>query len=248
MRKLSFNTWMNPDGIAIVTIALLASVALNARAAEPAAPEAAGTPLPALVDEPGNATRPLLPHRPQTSGTIKSIASKERSSVRFENRTAGKVSLYWLDQQGEKKRYGGVPARKSRTVHTFLTHAWLVTDDADQPLAVFIADAAESVAVVQPALTPLANEEERSLRSVESKTATSIRFVNQTNDLIHVFWLDYDGKRNLRGRVEPHKDLTLDTFVSHPWVVVNERDEVLGVFKPRSGESTAIVEAAEVRP
>ena len=59
------------------------------------------------------------------------------TALRFTNRTAGAVELFWLDTAGNRKSYGRLAAGQSREQHTFGGHVWLAAGADGRTLAVF---------------------------------------------------------------------------------------------------------------
>lgn len=55
----------------------------------------------------------------------KSLAGKVRATVKFVNKTAGPVQLYWLSYAGTLVYYYTVPPGKSLPVKTWATNPWL---------------------------------------------------------------------------------------------------------------------------
>jgi len=51
----------------------------------------------------------------------------ESSGIKFINQLDEDVELYWINQEGEHMRYGGVRAGAEREQHTFEGHVWLIT-------------------------------------------------------------------------------------------------------------------------
>lgn len=51
-----------------------------------------------------------------------------RTTILFENRTAARVNVVWLDQQGRRRTYARISPGDSTTVRTFVGHPWLVAD------------------------------------------------------------------------------------------------------------------------
>lgn len=66
-----------------------------------------------------------------------SVRTGEETSITFINRLEAPVRLFWLAPEGERRPYGTLAAGASRDQHTFAGHAWLVTNEAGKPLAVF---------------------------------------------------------------------------------------------------------------
>jgi len=72
----------------------------------------------------------------------------------FVNRTAGPVTLFWIDQAGNRRRYAVIAPGAKHSQHTYEGHVWLVVDAAGRPLAAFRATAARSIAVIDGSRRP----------------------------------------------------------------------------------------------
>ncbi len=58
------------------------------------------------------------------------------------------------------------------------------------------------------------------LRSLGSKRKTKITFiVGQTKNRFKVYWLDYNGKKNINQNLTEGMSWTVETYPSHPWAV-----------------------------
>ncbi len=66
-----------------------------------------------------------------------SLNTGEETSVRFHNRSAGPVELFWLNAEGASISYGGIPAGETKEVHTFAGHVWVVRNAAGQRIVAF---------------------------------------------------------------------------------------------------------------
>jgi hypothetical protein len=75
-----------------------------------------------------------------------------------------------------------------------------------------------------------------SSRSVNSGTETQIQFHNSTTQLIQIFWIDYDGRPQFWGELQPATFTTFNTYADHPWEVRTVTGQCLGVFIPQSRE------------
>ena len=71
--------------------------------------------------------------------TLKSSASNAATSLSFQNKSAEKRRLYWMDQDGDRKFYGVVEPGNAFKQPTFAGHAWVVTDDVEKCLYTFVA-------------------------------------------------------------------------------------------------------------
>jgi len=67
----------------------------------------------------------------------KSIDSVERTNITFENARQSPTRLYWLDYTGQRKLMATLQQGVSTNLSTFMTHPWVITDTADQCVAIF---------------------------------------------------------------------------------------------------------------
>jgi len=87
--------------------------------------------------------------------TLKSPPSNTPTELSFQNKSAEKRRIYWIDQEGDRKFYGIVEPGNTFRQSTMANHAWVVTDDAEKCLYAFVAsveprvvDVGETAAVV----------------------------------------------------------------------------------------------------
>ncbi len=106
-------------------------------------------------------TYDLRPAPPPTSGL--SLADAPRASrsggeetvLTFQNRTAGDLTLYWLNTEGQRVAYGGLRAGAAREIHTYAGHVWIALDGGGRPLGAWVARATPESAEIYPILPPL---------------------------------------------------------------------------------------------
>ncbi|NNM26900.1 MAG: hypothetical protein HKO59_13105, partial [Phycisphaerales bacterium] len=86
--------------------------------------------------------------------------------------------------------------------------------------------------------------DETRLRSRSATERVTILFVNDTDRDYTLHWLDYEGLRKPYGPLPAGARLSQTTFLTHPWVVVDEADEVYGVYEPAAfGKVTVSADA-----
>ena len=73
--------------------------------------------------------------------TLKSPASTVETLLSFQNRSAEKRRIYWIDQDGDRKFQAVVESGNAYRQPTFSGHAWVVTDEAEKCLYTFVASA-----------------------------------------------------------------------------------------------------------
>lgn len=64
----------------------------------------------------------------------------------------------------------------------------------------------------------------RDLKSKQSTCESKVEFKNLTNDVVFLYWIDFEGRAKFYGELNPINRLDtgikLTTFVSHPWVAI----------------------------
>jgi hypothetical protein len=73
---------------------------------------------------------------------------------------------------------------------------------------------------------------EPSLKSLKADTGVGITFKNLSKDPISTYWLDYSGKRKLYQRLPGGASYTQQTFVTHPWVLVDDGGHCRKIILP----------------
>jgi hypothetical protein len=79
----------------------------------------------------------------------------------------------------------------------------------------------------------------QALKSITSYTPVSMRFVNTGSVFVKVYWINYQGKPTLLGKLAPGEILPVSTFKNHPWMVKKLNGDSLGVFFPQPEISVA---------
>lgn len=75
-------------------------------------------------------------------------------------------------------------------------------------------------------------DEEPNLRSLGTRNPTTVIMRNSSAYVKKVFWLDFDGNRKLYATLESGQEFNVRTYISHPWIVTNARDECQGIYMP----------------
>jgi hypothetical protein len=70
------------------------------------------------------------------------------------------------------------------------------------------------------------------LRSVVAKRPAVITLSNNTSGNVSVYWLDYEGKRELYSIMRPSETYTANTFATHPWIVTDSTGSCLNIINP----------------
>ena len=67
-------------------------------------------------------------------------------------------------------------------------------------------------------------------KSLHSLTSSFLRIVNLRDDRIAIYWLDYEGERRRYAVLGPDKIFEINSYLTHPWVVVGESGSCIGAF------------------
>jgi hypothetical protein len=95
----------------------------------------------------------LGPLKCATADSLKSGASTSETTVVFENQTAAKVNLLWIDQQGERRQWATLSPKNMNSddhvkLKTYEGHVWLVQNEQGACLEAFIALPQDTIAVI----------------------------------------------------------------------------------------------------
>jgi len=67
--------------------------------------------------------------------------------------------------------------------------------------------------------------------SVPSQQATGMTFVNRSDQVIAIYWLDFHGARRLYHSLPPGGRIAQDTFIGHNWLIAQSDGRCIGIFK-----------------
>lgn len=81
---------------------------------------------------------------------------------------------------------------------------------------------------------------ENGLKSLAGSVSTNLVFRNKRPTDISLFWVNYEGQRIFYSTVHNGAQYALLTYISHPWVVVDEQGQCLELVLP--GKTTATVD------
>jgi hypothetical protein len=71
---------------------------------------------------------------------LRSVQGNVHTSMKFVNRTNQEVRSYWLDYSGRRVFYKAIPPNGSYTQPTFQTHPWVITDQRDNCLDIYVSN------------------------------------------------------------------------------------------------------------
>jgi hypothetical protein len=69
-------------------------------------------------------------------------------------------------------------------------------------------------------------------RSLVSDTSLHLVYANRTAGTVAIYWLDFRGERVWYNTLAPGESYTQQTYVTHPWVIVNADGKCLAQLVP----------------
>src|SRR5271167_4674130 len=67
-------------------------------------------------------------------------------------------------------------------------------------------------------------DEVKGIKSINGDVETKIAFTNKSGKTIKVYWLNYEGKRELYQTLKDGEYYEQQTFVTHPWLITDADD------------------------
>ena len=86
------------------------------------------------------------------------------------------------------------------------------------------------------------------LKSIDSKSPTTITFVNASNAQRGLLWLGYDGQPKDYGNIAPGQSRTQKTFLGHPWMITNGPGDCIEIVMPTRSGSVVRLTATSNEP
>lgn len=81
--------------------------------------------------------------------SLRSVQGNVHTSMKFVNRTNQEVRSYWLDYSGRRVFYKAIPPNGNYTQPTFQTHPWVITDQRDNCISIFVSNQPSAVAEIR---------------------------------------------------------------------------------------------------
>jgi len=71
---------------------------------------------------------------------LRSVQGNVHTAMKFVNRTHQEIRSYWLDYNGRRVFYKAIPPNGNYTQPTFQTHPWVITDQRDNCLDIYVSN------------------------------------------------------------------------------------------------------------
>ena len=71
---------------------------------------------------------------------------------------------------------------------------------------------------------------------------TSVRFINQTDEDVELFWIDPEGRRRSYGMIRVGEERDQHTYAKHVWLIAGHSGRTLGVFEATAEPASAVID------
>ena len=83
-----------------------------------------------------------------------------------------------------------------------------------------------------------------SMKSVAFDTPTVLRFKNVSAREVICYWINYEGKRDREWTVKAGEAQNVRTYLTHPFVVVDETGACLAIYWPEAKPGLVVIKVA----
>ena len=84
--------------------------------------------------------------------------------------------------------------------------------------------------------------EKKGIKSLDSSIPAALKIVNRSKQTVKLYWINYQGKRELYATLPPGGSYDSDTFLTHPWLVTDEKENAWAIYladpQPRTVQVT----------
>ena len=70
------------------------------------------------------------------------------------------------------------------------------------------------------------------LRSTGASPRITMRVINQGNEELSLYWVNYSGNTRSYGKVKAGGTWAITTYGTHPWLITNPSGQIVGIFVP----------------
>lgn len=176
---------------------------------------------------------------------FRSLRYDQPTLIRFDNYLSVPVKICWIDYEGncDWSNVGTLEPGGSRLMQSYVTHPFIAATAEGQTIALFEPGPDPGIAAVTNELvaeagildtTPyiklqaMARFDESQFRSEPAEELTWVRFDNYLREPVSVYWLDFDGKRQPSGVIDPGRSAQVQVSVGYPWVVTKAEGDSAG--------------------
>ena len=70
------------------------------------------------------------------------------------------------------------------------------------------------------------------LKSTGGSPQITMRVINQGSEELSLYWVKYSGGTRSYGKVQAGGPWVVTTYRTHPWLITNPNDQIVGIFIP----------------
>ncbi len=86
------------------------------------------------------------------------------------------------------------------------------------------------------------------VKSLNSATPAKITFINKSGMYRSIMWLDFKGRPKDYANLNSGQEVTLDTFLTHPWMVTDGPGNCIEIVMPHAGTRVVTLTGPQVAP
>jgi von Hippel-Lindau disease tumor suppressor protein len=83
------------------------------------------------------------------------------------------------------------------------------------------------------------------IKSQGSDAKAKITFINKSGAYRGILWLDFSGQPKDYANLQAGEEITLDTFLTHPWMVTDGPGDCIEIFMPHAGTRVVTLKAPD---
>lgn len=144
------------------------------------------------------------------------------------------LSMWYFGSRGDFGKISPTPKEGRQWLESYDPAAYRLLDDIYRGRLQPAREVAER-------LVPQSAGLEKTLKSQNSNTPMRIRFINQTDKTLRIYWLDFSGERKPYGTIAPHSENDMNTFATHPWLLTDENDLGKVIFVGKMDNNFAFI-------
>lgn len=80
---------------------------------------------------------------------LRSVQGNVHTTMKFINRSNREIRTYWLDYNGRRVFYKAIPPNGNYTQPTYQTHPWVITDQRDNCIDIFVSNRPTDIAEIR---------------------------------------------------------------------------------------------------
>ena len=141
----------------------------------------------------------------------KSLPTSTGIQITFNNLAHSDLDIHWVDFNGNSTKWATVNAESKISSATYVHHLWEIREPGSGKLHLRVVGTKDGQVFD---LSTLAFG-----RSLQTRTATKIKFVNGTAFDSQIYWVDWNGELKPYQVLKAGQEYVQDTYIDHLWEV-----------------------------